>query len=111
MSTIPDELRLRAAALNSRGYTGDKAELCDAENAAIMLDFANLIEKQEDLRESLHAAGKLAEAARRMVGGYDLTGYVAPASVLTVSAVTDQLRAALDAYDAEIVALAKRKNK
>lgn len=110
MSTIPDELRLRAAALNNRGYTGDKAELCDAENAAIMLDFANLIEKHEGLAEMLHAAGKLADAARRVVGGRDLNGFdIAPATINTLTASADMLRLAVDAYDAEIIALARER--
>ena len=64
----------------------------------------------KDLTELLHASGKLAEAARRVVGGRDLNGFaIAPASVLSVSAVADQLRAALDAYDEEVIALARKR--
>lgn len=45
----PTELRLRAACLERRGYTSDKAELCDNENAELLRDFATLLEM---IRES-----------------------------------------------------------
>ena len=49
MDTTPTELRLRAARLDRRGYTGNKAEFCDSENAALLRDFATLLEM---IRES-----------------------------------------------------------
>ena len=52
----PTELRLRAACLERRGYISDKAELCDNENAALLRDFAALLDRMPRIMEMLRYA-------------------------------------------------------
>lgn len=71
----PTELRLRAACLERRGYTSDKAELCDNENAALLRDFANLLDRMprimEMLRHARPAAGLPASGAAQWLTDVD----------------------------------------
>ncbi|NTA27371.1 hypothetical protein [Allorhizobium ampelinum] len=54
--------------------------------------------------EKMIAAGKMATAARRMVGGYDINGFkVAPANVFTMADAAKALEEALDEYDRLVV--------
>jgi len=55
-------------------------------------------------KRALLAAGRMAQAARAVVGGVDLAwGCVAPATMENATALCDKLRAAVDDYDTAIL--------
>lgn len=49
-------------------------------------------------------AGKMAEAARNVVGGQGVNFWTAPADVCTLSTLCTALREAVNAYDAAVIA-------
>jgi len=60
----------------------------------------------DQIDDLLHLAGKMADAARAVVGGYNFTiGIKAPPNVYEVGAACVELRKAVDAYDAAVMAL------
>jgi hypothetical protein len=57
-----------------------------------------------DQTKALQLAGKVAHAARALVGGVDTQGwYDGPADIYNVGRLSEALRAALDAYDQHII--------
>jgi hypothetical protein len=63
--------------------------------------------KPADLHRLLELAGKMAEAARAVVGGHALGFSVSPSTVHTITANCEHLRKAVDAYDRAIMELAE----
>jgi hypothetical protein len=64
--------------------------------------------------ETLLLAGQLAQAARRLVGGYDPFGAgvkVSVADLLSAGPLVLQLRKALDAYDKAVIAEMREKRR
>ena len=57
-------------------------------------------------KKALLAAGKLSRAARNITGGYELEGFrTSPVTIGDLSARVQELRVAVDEYDAEIIKL------
>lgn len=62
----------------------------------------------KDTKKALLLAGKMALLARQVVGGKDVNGFAAPpGNVFSLCETCKALRKALDAYDAEILRLAR----
>lgn len=57
----------------------------------------------------LALAGRVADAARNIVGGYGLNGYVKPVSIMQSQAAMEHLLKVLDDYDETILELARSK--
>ena len=55
-----------------------------------------------DEKTALLLAGAMARAATALVGGMDLSGRVAPATIDNLSAAAERLRIATEAYNAHI---------
>lgn len=93
--------RLRRFHLQLNASTG---ELDVVEIMYTALDDSGIPEpdsmEQSRANIALQKAGRLAEAARKLVGGRDLSGFkIAPADMYNVSALINDLHSTLNAYD------------
>lgn len=70
----------------------------------------DFLQERAALLDALALAGKMSDAARSLVGGQSITiGRQAPASIYDLSARAVALQDAVDAYDAAIIDMTRKK--